>query len=50
MTEFSIFEKQTGKHLATLPLTMPIHFALKAYEDAGYKVMWSWAETEKENS
>lgn len=39
---FIIIDKKTGQVLATLPTTIPIGSTVKAYEDAGYEVTWSW--------
>ena len=46
---FTIFDKKTGKELATLPLTIPIGSTVKAYEKAGHSVAWGWKEEEKGN-
>ena len=43
---FTIFNKETGQELATLPLTIPIGATVEAYEKAGHKVRWGWAEGE----
>lgn len=41
---FTIYEKETGKNLATLPLTIPIGATVEGFEKAGYKVGWTWTE------
>ena len=43
---FSIYDQETGKKFATLPLTIPIGATVEAYEKAGHKVRWGWAEGE----
>jgi hypothetical protein len=43
---FIIYEKDTGKNLATLPLTIPIGATVEGFERAGYKVGWTWTERE----
>lgn len=46
-TGFIVFDKTTGKPLATLPLTIPIGSTIEAYEQAGYEVTWTWKEEAK---
>jgi hypothetical protein len=43
---FIIFDKETGKELATLPLTIPIGSTVEAYEKAGHSVTWGWKEVD----
>ena len=45
---FSIYDQETGKKFATLPLTIPIGATVEAYEKAGHKVRWGWDEGEDE--
>lgn len=45
---FTIYEKETGKGLATLPLTLPIGATLEGFKKAGYEVGWTWGILEKE--
>jgi hypothetical protein len=45
---FSIYNRETGQKLATLPLTIPIGSTVEAYEKAGHKVRWGWDEGEDE--
>jgi hypothetical protein len=42
---FTIFDKETGQKLATLPLTIPIGATVEAYERDGYSVSWGWEES-----
>ena len=46
---FTIYEKGTGRNLATLPLTIPIGVTVEGFQRAGYNVGWTWAE-EKDNA
>jgi len=46
---FIIFNKETGKEMARLPLTIPIGATVEAYEKAGHKVSWGWHEEEVAN-
>lgn len=39
---FIIYEKETEKILATLPLTLPIGATVEGFERAGYQVGWRW--------
>jgi len=48
VTGFTIFNKQTGQKLATLPLTIPIGATVEAYERDGHSVSWGWEEGESE--
>jgi hypothetical protein len=41
---FIIIDKDTGKEIATLPLTIPIGATVEGYKKAGYNVSWSWKE------
>ena len=41
-TPFTVIDKATGKRLATFPLTIPIGATVEAFENAGYKVSWTW--------
>lgn len=41
-TGFIILDKETGKELATLPLTIPIGSTVQGFRDAGYNVSWTW--------
>jgi hypothetical protein len=41
---FTVFNKITGKEMATLPLTIPIGSTIKAYERDGHSVTWGWKE------
>jgi hypothetical protein len=41
---FTVFDKATGKKLASLPLTVPIGSTIEAYEKAGHTVTWGWTE------
>jgi len=43
---FTIFNKETGQELATLPLTIPIGQTVEAYKRAGYNISWGWKEEE----
>lgn len=45
---FSIYNRETGQKLATLPLTIPIRSTVEAYERAGHKVRWGWDEGDDE--
>ena len=45
VTGFTIFNKETGQKLATLPLTIPIGATVKAYERDGHSVSWGWEES-----
>ena len=45
VTGFIIFDKVTGNKLATLPLTVPIGSTVKAYQEAGHQVTWTWKES-----
>jgi hypothetical protein len=45
---FTIYEKETGRGLATLPLTIPIGATVEGFERAGYEVGWTWAVLERE--
>ena len=45
---FTIYNKETGQKLATLPLTVPIGATVEAYEKAGHSVRWGWMEGENE--
>ena len=44
---FTIYEKETGRGLATLPLTFPVGEIIEGYERAGYEVGWTWAVLEE---
>ena len=48
MRGFTIYEKETGRELATLPLTIPIGATVEGFEKAGYVVGWTWTEEEGE--
>jgi hypothetical protein len=41
---FTIYDKTTGRELATLPLTLPIGATVEGFEKAGYQVGWRWSE------
>lgn len=41
---FIVFDRATGEHLATLPLTVPIGSTVEAFEKSGRAVGWTWAE------
>jgi hypothetical protein len=41
---FTVFNKITGKEMATLPLTIPIGSTIEAYERDGHSVTWGWKE------
>ena len=41
---FTIYEKNTGKELATLPLTIPIGQTIDAYKRDGHNVVCGWKE------
>jgi len=43
---FTIYNKETGQELATLPLTIPIGTTVEAYKRAGYNITWGWKEEE----
>ena len=45
ITGFTIFNKETGQKLATLPLTIPIGATVDAYERDGHSVGWGWEES-----
>ena len=45
---FTIYEKNTGKELATLPLTIPIGQTVEAYKKEGHNVVWTWKEVADE--
>ena len=45
VTGFTIFNKETGQKLATLPLTIPIGATVEAYERDGHSVGWGWEES-----
>ena len=45
---FFIYDQETGKKLATLPLTIAIGATVEAYEKAGHKVGWGWEEGDSE--
>jgi hypothetical protein len=45
VTGFTIFNKETGQKLATLPLTIPIGATVEAYERDGQSVGWGWEES-----
>lgn len=45
---FTIYEKETGRGLATLPLTIPIGATVEGFEKAGYVVGWTWTINEEE--
>jgi hypothetical protein len=44
ITGFTIYEKETGKSLAKLPLTIPIGATVEGFEKAGHNVGWTWTE------
>lgn len=44
---FIVYEKETKRKLATLPLTVPIGATLEAYEAAGFLVGWTWGGIKK---
>jgi hypothetical protein len=37
---FTVFNKVTGKEMATFPLTIPIGSTIEAYERDGHSVTW----------
>jgi hypothetical protein len=41
---FVVFDRETNKKLATLPLTAPIGATLEAYARAGLVVGWKWGK------
>ena len=41
---FTIYDKKTGRDLATLPLTIPIGATVEGFERAGYEVGWTWKD------
>ena len=43
---FVIFDKTTGKVLATLPQTLSIGDTVDGFTRAGYEVDWHWKEME----
>jgi hypothetical protein len=43
---FVIFDKTTGKVLATLPQTISIGETVDGFTRAGYEVDWHWKEME----
>jgi hypothetical protein len=43
---FVIFDKTTGKVLATLPQTLSIGETVDGFTRAGYEVNWHWKEME----
>jgi hypothetical protein len=43
---YTITLKDTGRNLATLPLTIPIGATVEGFEKAGYKVGWTWTKEE----
>ena len=45
VTGFTIFNKETGQKLATLPLTIPIGATVEAYKREGHDVSWGWEES-----
>ena len=44
---FVVFDRETNKKLATLPLTAPIGATLEAYARAGLVVGWKWGKLTK---
>ncbi len=44
---FTVYEKETNRKLATLPLTVSIGSTLDAYQAAGFVVGWKWGEIKK---
>jgi hypothetical protein len=45
---FTVFNKVTGKEMATFPLTIPIGSTIEAYERDGHSVTWGWKEEASE--
>jgi len=44
---FTVYEKETKRKLATLPLTVPIGATLESFESAGFVVGWTWGTIKK---
>ena len=44
VSAFTIYSKETGLTLATLPLTIPIGSTVEGYEKAGISVGWTWGQ------
>jgi hypothetical protein len=44
---FTVFNKVTGKEMATFPLTIPIGSTIEAYERDGHSVTWGWTKMSK---
>jgi hypothetical protein len=47
ITAFVVYEKETKRKLATLPLTVPIGATLESFESAGFVVGWTWGTIKK---
>lgn len=41
---FAIYDKQTGRVLTALPLTIPIGQTVDGFNRAGCNVGWAWVE------
>lgn len=45
-----VYEKETGRNLAVLPLTIPIGATVEGFKRAGFEVGWAWATINEEES